>query len=55
MRPDADVVTQAERGSGRHPDAAAARRGPAPVGLVKPSTSCREPGSQVSYAREPRR
>jgi len=53
-RPDAYLVTQAERGSGSHPDAAATRRGPAPVGLVKPSASCREPGSQVSDAREPR-
>ena len=53
--PDADLVTHADRGSGNHPEAAAARRGPAPVGLVKPSASCKVPGNQVTDAREPSR
>jgi len=35
--------------------AAAARRGPAPVELLKPSVSCKKPGNQVIDAREPSR
>ena len=54
-RPDAFLVTHADRGSGNRPDAAAARRGPAPVDLVKLSVSCKEPGNQVIDAREPSR
>ena len=52
---DADLVTRAERGSGSHPDATAARIGLAPVGIVRPSASCRGEGSHVTDAREPNR
>lgn len=51
--PDADLVTQTDRGRGTRPVATACRSVPAPVGLVRPSATWKEPGSHVTEARVP--